>query len=103
MPDQEGYLKLTPYGILTDFAPDLPLREKTAMIATQGPINATALGTPVTTAAWKTKPSWFIIAGRDRIIQPQLEEFLSKRMNAITTTADSCLWSCWPNRMRSLM
>jgi pimeloyl-ACP methyl ester carboxylesterase len=88
--DDEGNLKLTAEGILTDFAEDLPVREKTTLIATQGPIAATALGTPVTTAAWKTKPSWFIIAGRDRIIQPQLEEFMSKRMNAITTTADSC-------------
>jgi pimeloyl-ACP methyl ester carboxylesterase len=88
--DSFGNLKLLPKGILTDFAEDLPLREKTTLIATQGPTAQDVLGTPVTTAAWRTKSSWFIIAGRDRIIQPQLEEFMSKRMNAVTTTADSC-------------
>jgi pimeloyl-ACP methyl ester carboxylesterase len=88
--DSEGNLKLLPKGILTDFAEDLPLIEKTTLIATQGPTAQAVLGTPVTTAAWRTKPSWFIIAGHDRIIQPQLEEFMSKRMDATTITADSC-------------
>ena len=88
--DDEGNLKLSPDGILADFAEDLPLQEKTTLIATQGPTAYAALSTAVTSAAWKSKPSWFIIAGRDRIIDPQLEEFMAKRMNAVTTTANSC-------------
>ena len=88
--DSAGNLKLLPRGILEDFAEDLPLREKNTLIATQGPTAQDVLGTPVTAAAWRSKPSWFIIAGHDRIIQPQLEAFMSSRMNAVTTTADSC-------------
>ncbi|WP_192898023.1 alpha/beta hydrolase [Granulicella sibirica] len=56
----------------------------------QRPPTAPALGTPVTTASWRDKPSWFIVASRDRTISPQLEELEAKRMNAITTRADSC-------------
>ncbi len=89
-PDAEGNLKLTSEGIFADFAQDLPLRERAALLATQGPISVFALSAPVTTAAWRTKPSWFIIAGHDRTIQPQLEELMAKRMNAFTTSADSC-------------
>ena len=90
VPDAEGYLKVLPEGILTDFAEDLPVAEKTTLIATQGPITATALDTPISTAAWRTKPSWFIIAERDRIIQPKLEEFEAQRMHAVASVADSC-------------
>ncbi|AXC14110.1 putative signal peptide protein [Acidisarcina polymorpha] len=86
----EGFLKLNTEGILADFAQDLPLRERTTLLATQGPISASALGASVSTSAWRTKPSWFIIASRDRTIEPQLEELEAKRMNAVTTTADSC-------------
>jgi pimeloyl-ACP methyl ester carboxylesterase len=39
--------------------------------------------------AWKTKPSWSIVAAEDRTVHPELERFAAKRMNAKTTELKS--------------
>lgn len=39
----------------------------------------------VTSAAWKNKPSWYIVAEKDRMIQPDLERAMAKKINAKTT------------------
>ena len=39
--------------------------------------------------AWKSKPSWYIVAKNDRTVQPELERFCAKRMGATTYEADS--------------
>jgi len=85
-PIEDGYLVISPKGILEDFAPDLPLAERTTMIATQAATQGAALGAPITTAAWHTKPSWFVIASNDRMISPQQEQDSAKKMNAKTLT-----------------
>lgn len=88
-PDAEGFLWVTPKGIDEDFAQDLPEKEKQLLTATQGPVAAKAFGTNITNAAWKTKPSWFIIAGNDRAISPQLEKAEAEAMKATTITVPS--------------
>jgi pimeloyl-ACP methyl ester carboxylesterase len=40
-------------------------------------------------AAWKTKPSWYIVANNDMAVNPELERFCAKRMNATTYDIDS--------------
>lgn len=85
-PIEDGFLVLTPKGVLEDFAPDLPLAEKTLLIATQGPTRGAALGATITTAAWRAKPSWFVVASNDRMISPEQERATAKRMNAKTLT-----------------
>ena len=72
--DQFGFLKLTPTGIREDFAQDLSYDEQTVLAATQGPTAAgAALGAPVSVAAWRSKPSWFVIAAHDRVVSPALQ------------------------------
>jgi pimeloyl-ACP methyl ester carboxylesterase len=39
--------------------------------------------------AWRSKPTWYIVAGKDRTIQPELERFVAKRMSATTFETDS--------------
>jgi pimeloyl-ACP methyl ester carboxylesterase len=39
--------------------------------------------------AWKTKPSWYIVAKNDRTVHPELERFVAKRMGATTVEAAS--------------
>jgi pimeloyl-ACP methyl ester carboxylesterase len=39
--------------------------------------------------AWKSKPSWFIVAKNDRTVHPDLQRFLAKRMGATTTETNS--------------
>jgi pimeloyl-ACP methyl ester carboxylesterase len=85
-PIEDGFLVITPKGILEDFAQDLPLAEKTDLIATQGATQGAVLGATITTAAWHTKPSWFVIASNDRMISPEQERVTAKRMNATTLT-----------------
>jgi pimeloyl-ACP methyl ester carboxylesterase len=88
-PDAQGFLSITPKGIAEDFAQDLTPAEKQLVLATQGPTNAAAFGANITTAAWKTKPSWFVIAGNDRAIPPALEKAEAARMKATSITVPS--------------
>jgi pimeloyl-ACP methyl ester carboxylesterase len=83
--DGHGYLRLTQAGVTQDFAPDLPLAEARVMAVTQTPLAAVTFGDKVTNAAWKTKPSWFVISANDRVIDPQMERDAAKWMNAKTT------------------
>jgi len=61
-PDSAGFLYLTPEGVAKDFAQDLPAAHTKLMAVTQGPIFAKAFEDKVTNAAWKNKPSWYIVA-----------------------------------------
>jgi len=89
-PDPTGmFYKLSLEGILEDFAQDLPEIERVTLFATQGPTGAAALGSPISDPAWKNKPTWFIVAGQDRIISPQLEEMEAERMHAVTIRLDT--------------
>lgn len=89
--DAQGYLKLSTTGITNDFAQDLTASEQASLAVTQGPINATdGLGGMVTTPAWKTRPSWYIVGSNDRVIAPALEQMMATRMKATTITLASC-------------
>jgi len=88
-PDAYGYVSMSAKGIVEDFAQDLPQVEQQLLIATQGPQAFSALKDKVTQAAWKTKPSWYIVAANDRMINPDLERALAKKMKATTTTLTS--------------
>jgi pimeloyl-ACP methyl ester carboxylesterase len=85
-PDAQGFLSVTPKGIAEDFAQDLSDAEQQILTATQGPTNAADFGATITTAAWKTKPSWFVIAGNDRAIPPELEKSEAATMKATSIT-----------------
>jgi pimeloyl-ACP methyl ester carboxylesterase len=87
-PDSAGYLSMTKKGIDQDFVPDLPSRERAIVYATQGPWNSKALDDRITTAAWKTKPSWYIVVN-DRMLPPAYEREVAARMDAKTTTLTS--------------
>lgn len=88
-PDAQGYLSLTSKGVAEDFAQDLSTNEKENLTATQGPTAAAAFGATITTAAWKSKPSWFVIAANDRSIPPELERAEAELMKATSITLPS--------------
>ncbi len=85
-PDAAGFLYLTPEGVAKDFAQDLPAAQTKVMAVTQGPIAGKTFEEKVSTAAWKTKPSWYVVAEKDRMIQPDLERAMAKKIKAKTTT-----------------
>lgn len=80
----DGAAKVTDKGIKEDFAQDLPMSEREVLAATQGPTNGAALGGKVSVAAWKTKPTSYVVATEDRMIPPDLAHRFAKAMNAKT-------------------
>jgi pimeloyl-ACP methyl ester carboxylesterase len=71
------------------FAGDLSEQEQKLVWATQGVPAADLFNQKVAGAAWKSKPSWYIVAKNDRTVHPELERFCAKRMKATTYEADS--------------
>ncbi len=67
------------------FAGDLPAQQTRAMAVAQRPIYAAIFAQSVPAAAWRTIPSWYLVAQQDRSIAPELERFYAKRMNAKTS------------------
>ncbi len=88
-PDAAGFLKMTDKGIAEDFAQDLPMAERELLAATQGPTNVASLGGKLSAAAWKSKPTSYVVATEDRMIPPELERRFAKAMNAITISLAS--------------
>jgi pimeloyl-ACP methyl ester carboxylesterase len=52
------------------------------MTATQGPIRASSFDEKVTTAAWKTRPSWFVLTQQDHMIEPALQKAMAEKISA---------------------
>ncbi|HEY8277910.1 MAG TPA: alpha/beta hydrolase [Methyloceanibacter sp.] len=82
-PDNFTYLNPADFPKL--FAPDLPLEEAEFDSRSQVLAAASVFNTPLTAAAWKTKPSWGIVAGNDQIINPDLERWYYERAKSHAT------------------
>ena len=65
-------------------------RKKAAVLyAVQEPTAASLFGERTTAAAWHSKPSFYAVSKQDQTINPELERFLAKRMNATTIEVDA--------------
>jgi pimeloyl-ACP methyl ester carboxylesterase len=84
----EGRVWLLPEGIWT-FAGDLSQEEQQLVWATQGVPVADLFEQKVPGAAWKTKPSCYVLANNDHTVNPELQRFVSHRMGATVFTVDS--------------
>jgi pimeloyl-ACP methyl ester carboxylesterase len=71
------------------FAGDLSEQEQKIVWATQGVPDADLFNQKMDGIAWRSKPSWYIVAKNDRTVHPDLERFVAKRMGAKTYEADS--------------
>jgi pimeloyl-ACP methyl ester carboxylesterase len=80
----DGFVFLSAKAIHEHFVPDVLPEERNLVYATQVPLAASAGEEKVHSPAWKTKPSWFIVATQDRVINPDLERFKAKLINATT-------------------
>ena len=72
-----------------EFCGDLPDAEQKLVYATQGAPLTDLFTQPVRGAAWKTKPTFYIVGTEDRTVHPDLERFVAKRMNAKITELKS--------------
>lgn len=76
--------RLSEAAFLKDFAGDLPLERAKVLFAVQQPFRRSLLTGKTTQAAWRSKPSFYAVSAEDRTINPDLERFMAKRMNAKT-------------------
>jgi pimeloyl-ACP methyl ester carboxylesterase len=84
----DGRIWLTKEG-LQYFCGDLSTADQQLVWATQGAPAADIFAHDAPGVAWKSKPSWYIVGNKDHTVNPELERFLAKRMNAKTTELDS--------------
>jgi pimeloyl-ACP methyl ester carboxylesterase len=87
--DPSGFLTITKKGIMEDFAQDLPKTESAVLAATQGPTAAKAFDDKLTVAAWRDKPSWYVVSEQDRMIDPNGERAMAKAIKAHTKEVDA--------------
>jgi pimeloyl-ACP methyl ester carboxylesterase len=82
LPPQDGYLFLDKVKFPASFAADVDAEKAEFMADSQVPWGVEALSGTITQPAWKTKPSWYLIATDDRMIPPPAQRFMSKRAGA---------------------
>jgi len=79
LPPQDGFLFLDKAKFRASFAADVEPTKAAFMAASQVPWGVEALSGTITEAAWKNKPSWYLVATDDRMIPPTAQRFMSKR------------------------
>jgi pimeloyl-ACP methyl ester carboxylesterase len=79
LPPQDGYLFLDKGKFAASFAADVNKAKADFMANSQVPWGVGALGGAVSTPAWKTKPSWYLVATDDKMIPPAAQRAMSKR------------------------
>ena len=83
-PDQNGFLWIERATFRDSFAQDVDDDEAWVMAAAQKPIAGRCFEDKVTEPAWKSKPSWYRVSENDRMIPPDAERWMAKRMGATT-------------------
>lgn len=79
-----GFAQLSEEAFLRDFAGDIAPAKARILYAVQGRISDTLFSGKTTSAAWRSKPSWYAVSTEDRTISPELERFMADRMKAKT-------------------
>jgi pimeloyl-ACP methyl ester carboxylesterase len=79
LPPQDGYLFLDRAKFAASFAADVDADRAAFMADSQVPWGVDALGGAINEPAWRTKPSWYLVATDDRMIPPPAQRFMSKR------------------------
>ena len=88
-PDSNGNWWIEQAHFAADFAADIPAEKAAFMAISQVPISTDAFTHKVTKPAWKTKPTWYMVAAADRSINPEQERMMAKRAHATTVEVNS--------------
>ncbi len=89
LPPTDGFIWLDRNKFHANFCADVPVSKAKCMADSQVPVGLAAFDTELTTAAWKTKKSWYIVATEDKMIPPDAERGMAKRANAEVTEIKS--------------
>ena len=83
-PDKDGWIWMPKEGFANAFAHHATPDQIAICKAVQRPIALKCIQVPASRPAWRSKPSWFLIAEEDRMINPKTQHFMAKRMGART-------------------
>jgi thioesterase domain-containing protein len=86
---QEGFGGLTEQAFLADFANGVPTDRARVLYAVQGRVAQPLFATRTTVAAWRSKPTRYVITTDDRTTAPELQRFVARRMGAKTLEINS--------------
>ena len=81
-PDADGFIWMPDEGFANAFAQNATEEQLALCKAVQRPISAKCIQEPAPAPAWKTKPTWYLVAEEDRMINPKTQRFMAKRMKA---------------------
>jgi len=85
LPPQDGFLLLDQAKFAASFAADVSEPKASFMAASQVPWGVNALAGEVTVPAWKSKPSWYLVASDDKMIPPPAQRQMSQRAGSIVS------------------
>ena len=81
-PDADGFIWMPEESFASAFAQNATSEQIALCRAVQRPISVKCIQEPVSPPAWKKKPSWYLLAEEDRMINPLTQRFMAERMNA---------------------
>ena len=88
--DAQHFAWMSEEGILHSFADGLPMAERRLVLAVQGQIYGPMFDEKLTHAAWKSKPSWHVIAMEDHTLSPAMEEAGAKKAGGVAISVPTC-------------
>ncbi len=102
---QDGYLFLDKAKFPASFAGDVDKERAMFMADSQVPWGLDALTGTITEAAWKTKPSWYLVTTDDKMIPPAAQRFMSKRAGStvIEVAGSHSIYVSQPNAVAELI
>ena len=105
LPPVDGFLMLDKAKFAEAFAGDVPPDKAEFMANSQVPWGLDALNGAVSTPAWKTKPSWYLVVTEDKMIPPPAQRFMSKRAGstAVEVAGSHAIYVSQPNAVATLI
>jgi pimeloyl-ACP methyl ester carboxylesterase len=105
LPPQDGFLFLDKARFAASFAADVDEEKAAFMADSQVPWGVEALGGTISEAAWKTKPSWYLVATDDKMIPPPAQRFMSKRAGStvVEVAGSHAIYVSQPNAVAALI
>ncbi len=105
LPPRDGFLFLDRDKFHASFAGDLPAGQAAFMADSQVPWGVNALGGTITEAAWRTKPSWYLLTTEDRMIPPPAQHAMAERTGATVSEvpASHSVYVSQPKAVASLL
>jgi pimeloyl-ACP methyl ester carboxylesterase len=82
VPDKHGFIWMPDDGFSRAVAHKAPTDQTRILTAVQRPISLQCIQEAAPAQGWKSKPSWFLLAGEDRMINPKTQQFMAGRMGA---------------------